>query len=153
MKTITSLLLLAVFMCATVFAVSAQDEKSTAYPVTTEIQTIRVPEGTITVKEIEYLDTGNNSIATGIDSTTFFTDDLYQTCGSGVRFDFTASGPGNVAWRINWSSGWNGNIPYCSSSQCSYTITTDWSAYYTDAWASVDSPQTVWGPSNAYRCK
>ena len=153
MKTITFLLLLAVFMCVTVFAVSAQDEKTTTYPVTTEIQTIRVPEGIITIKEVEYVSASDDTDTTGVDSQTIFSDDLYQTCSSGARFDFTASGPGEGLWVLNWSSGWQGNDPYCSSSQCSYTITTDWSAYYTNAAASVNSPQTVWGPSNAYRCR
>lgn len=119
-----------------------------------EVETMDVPEGTITIMKIEDIGAVPYEAAGILSSGTYFYDSLNQTCNNGAIFEFSATGPGDVAWQISWSTGSAGNIPYCNSStQCHFLISTDFSAYYTEAWAHVYSPQTVWGPVNAYRCK
>ena len=81
-----------------------------------------------------------------------FTDTVDATCSAGVRFDYSST-TGTSYYRLRWGSGQTGNSKYCSGAQCNYTISTDWSAYYTYADAQILSPGQVWGPNDAYRCK
>lgn len=84
-------------------------------------------------------------------SWSIFTDDLYATCSAGVRFDYSST-TGTSYYTLRWGSGQTSNSKTCSGAQCNYTISTNWSAYYTYADAQILSPGLVWGASNAYRC-
>lgn len=145
--------LLILFMSTLVYTVHAQ-EPIVENGANVTVETIEVPEGTITVTMVESNTLTSSGFGVGLLSETYFTDDLNQTCNNGAEFEFTLSGgPGDVFWELNWSSGSHSNTPYCSSSSCHYIIDTDWSAYYTFAYAQVDNPQTLTGPGDAYRCK
>ena len=80
-----------------------------------------------------------------------FIDTLYATCSSGARFEYSSS-TGTSVYTLRWSGGEFSNDKTCSGSQCHYTISTSWNAYYTYADAQILAPAQVWGPANAYRC-
>ncbi len=80
-----------------------------------------------------------------------FIDTLYATCSSGARFEYSSSN-GTSVYTLRWNGGEFSNDKTCSGSQCHYTISTSWNAYYTYADAQILAPAQVWGPSNAYRC-
>lgn len=80
-----------------------------------------------------------------------FIDTLYATCSSGARFEYSSSN-GTSVYTLRWSGGEFSNDKTCSGSQCHYTISTSWNAYYTYADAQILAPAQVWGPANAYRC-
>ena len=84
-------------------------------------------------------------------SWSIFTDDLSATCSAGVRFDYSST-TGTSYYTLRWGSGQTSNSKTCSGAQCNYTISTNWSAYYTYTDAQILSPGLVWGASNAYRC-
>lgn len=80
-----------------------------------------------------------------------FIDTLYATCSSGAKFEYL-SNTGTSVYTLRWSGGEFSNDKTCSGSQCHYTISTTWNAYYTFADAQTLAPTQVWGPANAYRC-
>jgi putative ubiquitin-RnfH superfamily antitoxin RatB of RatAB toxin-antitoxin module len=80
-----------------------------------------------------------------------FIDTLYATCSSGAKFEYLSS-TGTSVYTLRWSGGEFSNDKTCSGSQCHYTISTSWNAYYTYADAQILAPAQVWGPANAYRC-
>lgn len=131
-----------------------------------EVETKVVPEGIITIEkvinnpQVEPSPTSSTFKSTGfippLLQVTTFGDPLYASCANGAEFKFSTTGPtsNNIGYKLKWNGGQiQDNYNSCGGSSCSFTITTSWSAFYTDAEAWVYYPITVWGPYNAYRCK
>ena len=148
------MLVLLLVMSLSVYTVHAQDTQTGKNAPTVEVETIEVPEGIITITKVEYSAIMGDNPIDSILSEIFFYDDLYQTCNNGAEFKFSAIGAGTVDWRLDWSGGWTANNDYCPGTpQCHYTITTSWSAFYTDAFAHTYTPQNLDGPDDAYKCR
>lgn len=122
-----------------------------------EIEKVETPYGTITVEKHSFgesIGLDENTSSANLMSLSEYTDVLNQSCGSnGVEFNFGSNNT-QSNYELHWSSGSYSHYVTCSSSSCTFKITTSWSAYYTWAKAYTTSPGYVYGFGfNDYRCR
>ncbi len=131
-----------------------------------KVEKVRIPQGTITIEtkiltkeESENLELNQESYQSqyiNMALTDFTWSPLNQTCSNGVRYSYSMTGSGLSAVILKWQSDDWGKLNECSSSNgCSYTYTTDWSAYYTKAGAAASetSEGDVLIPIGSYQCR
>lgn len=129
-----------------------------------EVERVETPYGTITIEKQSFGETVGETYGVGElgeedagvqpFALSEYTDFLNQTCGSsGVEFNF---GSNNTLsnYELHWSGGSYADYVVCSSTSCSFKITTSWGAYYTYGKAYTTSPGYVHGFGfDDYRCR
>lgn len=130
--------------------------------ISVEIEQAQTPYGTITIEKQSFdgpVSEVNESTVSGDSGVqpmglSEYTDTLYETCGSnGVEFNFGSNNT-QSNYELHWSGGSYADYVVCSSSSCTFKITTSWAAYYTYAKAYTTSPGYVYGFGfDDYRCR